>query len=74
MWILILTLFASNSGAAIATIPNFETQQHCEIAKQKWLSSQINRSDSKWRKNAFKAVCVEVPNSATEFFYDSLGG
>ena len=63
MWILILTLFASNSGAAIATIPNFETQQQCEIAKQKWLSSQINKSNSMWRKDASKAVCIEVSSS-----------
>lgn len=63
MWILILTILGYQSGAAITTVPNFETQQHCEVARRVWLDSQSNRFDADWRRQAFTAVCVEQSNS-----------
>lgn len=63
MWILILTILGYQSGAAITTVPNFETQQQCEVARRVWLDSQSNRFDADWRRQAFTAVCVEQSNS-----------
>lgn len=59
MWILILTVLGYQSGAAITTVPNFETKQQCEVARRTWLDSQSNRFDADWRREAFTAVCVE---------------
>lgn len=59
MWILILTILGYNSGAAIATVSNFKTQQQCEVARRTWLNSQSNNFDANWRQQAFTAVCVE---------------
>lgn len=63
MWILVLSILGYQSGAAITTIPNFETQQHCEVARQTWLKNQVNKFDPTWKKKAFTAVCIEVPNT-----------
>lgn len=62
MWILILSILGYKSGAAITTVPNFETQQQCEAARQTWLSAQSNSFDANWKQQAFTAVCVEQPN------------
>lgn len=62
MWILILTILGYNSGAVITTVPNFETQQQCEVVKRVWLNSQSNNFDANWRRRAFTAVCVEQAN------------
>lgn len=60
MWILILSILGYQSGAAITTVSNFETRQHCEVARQTWLRAQTNEFDPNWKKNAFTAVCIEV--------------